>query len=134
MLGERVHVPVSSELLEAIGADSAWSDAVCVGPFVWVTGQLGWDKRTGVFAEGIEAQTELALDNVKDVLERAGATLEDIVSVRVYLAEHDDYHRYERVYQRYFPEKQPVRVSIVVKENIHHALIDFEVMAVKADS
>jgi hypothetical protein len=43
-----------------------------------------------------------------------------------------DYHRYERVYQRYFPEKQPVRVSTVVKQNIHHALIDFKVMAVKA--
>jgi 2-iminobutanoate/2-iminopropanoate deaminase len=134
MLGERVNVPVGSELLEAIGANSAWSDAVCVGPFIWVTGQLGWDKSTGEFADGIEAQTELALENVKDVLERAGGTLADIVSVRVYLAHHDDYHRYERVYQRYFPENHPVRVSIVVKENIHHALIDFEVMAVKADS
>jgi hypothetical protein len=46
---------------------------------------------------------------------------------------HDDYHRYEPIYQRYFAEDPPVRVSIVVAENIHHALIDFEVMAVRRD-
>jgi 2-iminobutanoate/2-iminopropanoate deaminase len=131
MLGERTFVPVGCTLLEAIGAESSWSDAICIGPMVWLTGQLGWDKQTGVFADGIEAQTEQALTNVRDVLERAGATLQDVVSVRVYLVEHDDYHRYEAVYEKFFPENPPVRVSIVVAENIHHALIDFEVMAVK---
>lgn len=134
MLGERTHVPVDRILLDAIGAKSSWSDAICIGPIVWLTGQLGWDKQTGEFADGIEAQTDQALTNVKDVLERAGATMQDVVSVRVYLVDHDDYHRYEAVYQRFFPENPPVRVSIVVAENIHHALIDFEVMAVKRSS
>jgi 2-iminobutanoate/2-iminopropanoate deaminase len=132
MLGERTHVPVDPSLLAAIGAKSAWSDAICVGPLVWLTGQLGWDKRTGRLAEGIEAQTEQALVNVKEVLERAGATMADVVSVRAYLVDHDDYHRYEAVYRRFFPEHPPVRVSVVVAENIHHALIDFEVVAVKS--
>jgi 2-iminobutanoate/2-iminopropanoate deaminase len=127
----RTIVPAPPELLQAIGAQSAWSDAVCVGPFVWLAGQLGWDKRTGRLAEGIEAQAELALENVKTTLERAGATLRDVVSLRAYLVDHDDYHRYEPIYQRYFPVDPPVRVSIVVAENIHHALVDFEVVAVK---
>jgi 2-iminobutanoate/2-iminopropanoate deaminase len=126
----RTHYPVDTALLEAIDARSAWSDAIRVGPFVWVTGQLGWDKTTGVFADGIEAQAEQALANVKDVLARAGASLRDVVSVRTYLVNHDDYHRYEPVFRRYFPEDPPTRVSIVVAENIHGALIDFEVMAV----
>jgi 2-iminobutanoate/2-iminopropanoate deaminase len=132
MLGERTHIPVDPILLAAIGAESAWSDAICVGPLVWLTGQLGWDKATGELASGIEAQTEQALANVRDVLERAGTTMADVVSVRVYLVDHDDYHRYESVYQRFFPENPPVRVSVVVAENIHHALIDFEVVAVKS--
>jgi 2-iminobutanoate/2-iminopropanoate deaminase len=127
----RTIVPAPPELLQAIGAQSAWSDAVCVGPFVWLAGQLGWDKRTGRLGEGIEAQAELALENVKTTLERAGATLRDVVSLRAYLVDHDDYHRYEPIYQRYFPVDPPVRVSIVVAENIHHALVDFEVVAVK---
>jgi 2-iminobutanoate/2-iminopropanoate deaminase len=127
----RTIVPAPPELLQAIGAQSAWSDAVCVGPFVWLAGQLGWDKRTGRLGEGIEAQAELALENVRTTLERAGATLRDVVSLRAYLVDHDDYHRYEPIYQRYFPVDPPVRVSIVVAENIHHALVDFEVVAVK---
>jgi len=128
---DRTHHPVASDLLEAIGAESAWSDAISLDRLVWAAGQIGWDKRTGKLAEGIEAQTEQALENVKATLERAGATLADVVSVRAYLVNHDDYHRYEPIYQRYFPEDPPTRVSIVVADNIHHALIDFEVVAVK---
>jgi 2-iminobutanoate/2-iminopropanoate deaminase len=130
---DRTVLPAPPELLSAIGAESSWSDAVCVGPFIWLAGQLGWDKATGEFADGIEAQAELALENVKSALGRVGATLRDVVSLRTYLVSHDDYHRYEPVYQRYFPQDPPVRVSIVVAENIHHALIDFEVMAVRRD-
>jgi 2-iminobutanoate/2-iminopropanoate deaminase len=128
---QRTQHPVDPNLLEAIGAKSAWADAVTVGPFVWAAGQIGWDKRTGRFPDGIEAQTEQALENVKEVLERAGATMADVVSLRAYLVDQDDYHRYEPIYHRYFPEHPPARVSIVVASNIHDALIDFEVVAVK---
>jgi 2-iminobutanoate/2-iminopropanoate deaminase len=127
----RQFFPVNSELLEAIDARSAWSDAVSVGPFVFAAGQIGWDKRTGKMAEGIEAQAAQALENIKDVLERAGATMADVVSLRSYLVDEDDYHRYEPIYQRYFPQNPPARVSIVVARNIHGALVDFEVVAVK---
>ena len=129
MSDDRQFVPVNEELLEAIGAESAWSDAVRAGPLVFVAGQLGWDKTTGVFREGVEAQAEQAFENVCDVLGRAGASLEDVVSIRVYLTDSDHYHRYEPIYQRYFPRNPPARVSIVV-ENIHDALIDVEVVAV----
>lgn len=128
---DRSFVPVDPDLLTAIGAESAWSDAVCVGPFVWAAGQIGWDKKTGRLLDGIEAQAEQALKNLKDVLERAGATLADVVSIRAYLIDQDDYHRYEPIYQRYFPVEPPARVSVVVAQNIHDALIDFEVVAVK---
>lgn len=128
---DRTHFPVDPALLAAIGAESGWSDAICVDRLVWLTGQIGWDKRTGQLADGIEAQTEQALENVKAALERAGATLADVVSVRTYLVDHDDYHRYEPIYGRYFPTDPPTRVSLVVADNIHHARIDFEVVAVK---
>lgn len=133
MAETRVFTPVDAALLKAIGAESEWSDAISVGPFVWLAGQIGWDKKTGILAKGIEAQTQQALENVKDVLTRAGCSLADVVSVRAYLKNHDDYHRYEPIYKQYFPTNPPVRVSIVVAENIHHALIDFEVVAVKGD-
>lgn len=132
MFSERKTLTVPAELLTAIDAESEWSDAVEVGPFIFASGQLGWDKSTGLFAEGIEAQAELALENVHGLLERAGATLADVVHVRTYLVDEDDYHRYEPVFQRYFPVNPPARVSIVVAKNIHDALINFEIVAVRA--
>jgi enamine deaminase RidA (YjgF/YER057c/UK114 family) len=54
----RVEVPVNPELFGLIGSESRWSDAVVVNDFIFVTGQLGWDKQTGEFVDGIEAQTE----------------------------------------------------------------------------
>jgi 2-iminobutanoate/2-iminopropanoate deaminase len=130
-MSDRVFIPVDDQLFEAIESRSRWNDAIVVGDQVFVTGQLGWDKATGQLVEGIEAQTQLALENLRDVLRRAGSDLQDVVQMRVYITEHDDYHRYEPIYDRFFPESPPVRVTVVVKELIHHALIDFEALAIK---
>lgn len=130
---DRVFVPVEEELFRAIGSKSRWNDVVRAGNTLWVTGQLGWDKTTGVLGETLEEQAELALENLKVALERAGAKMSDVVLTRVYLVDHDHYHRYEPIYARYFPDRQPARVSVVVAELIHHALIDIEAVAVVDD-
>lgn len=127
---ERAYVPVEESLFEAIGARSRWNDVVRAGNTLWVTGQLGWDKTTGVLADTLEGQVEQALENLRRALERAGAALSDVVLTRVYLVDHDHYHRYEPIYDRYFPTHQPARVSVVVAKLIHHALFDIEAVAV----
>jgi 2-iminobutanoate/2-iminopropanoate deaminase len=124
-------VPVNPELFGLIGSESRWSDAVVVNDFIFVTGQLGWDKTTGEFVDGIEAQAELAIKNLSDVLERADSSLADVVQTRIYLISHDDYARYELIYKRFFEGHSPARVTVVVAELIHHALIDIEAIAVK---
>ncbi len=127
---ERVHTPVDEDLFRAIGSESRWSDVVRVGDTLWVTGQLGWNRHTGELVEGLEAQAEQALSNLEGALNRAGASLSDVVLTRIYLTDHDHYARYEPIYERYFPTKQPARVSVVVAELIHHALFDIEAVAV----
>lgn len=127
---KRVYVPVQDSLFDAIGSKSRWNDVVRAGNTLWVTGQLGWDKTTGVFADTFEGQVELALENLQEALGRAGAALSDVVLTRVYLVSHDHYHRYEPIYERFFPDHQPARVSVVVAELIHHALFDIEAVAV----
>ena len=130
---KRVYVPVEEALFKAIGSKSRWNDVVRVGNTMWVTGQLGWDRTTGVLGDTLEEQTELALQNLENALRRAGAALSDVVLTRIYLTDHDHYHRYEVIYHRYFPSRQPARVSVVVAELIHHALIDIEAVAVVDD-
>jgi 2-iminobutanoate/2-iminopropanoate deaminase len=131
-VGKRKALPVNPQLLQAIGSTTSWSDAVITGDTVWVTGQLGWDKTTGQLASGIEAQTEKTLENLKGVLERAGFSMEDVVLTRVYLIDHEDYPKYDAIYQRYFPMDPPARVSVVVAGLIHYARIDIEAVAVRS--
>ena len=130
-LNDRRHYPVAQTLLDGIGAKGSWSDAVCVGPFVWIAGQPGWDKRTGELPAGLEAQAEQAFENGKEVLERVGATLADVVQLRAFLERAEYYPRYQAVYQRHFPEDQPVRTSVVSSHVYPDMLIDFDVVAVK---
>ncbi len=54
-----------------------------------------------------------------------------MVQTRIYLISHDDYGRYELIYKRWFDGHSPARVTVVVAELIHHALIDIEAIAVK---
>lgn len=122
--------PVPDGLFDAIGSRSRWSDAVRAGDTVYVTGQLGWDKTTGVLVDGLEAQVEQALSNLADVLDAAGAAIVDVVQTRIYLTDHSHYSRYEPIYERFFGGHSPARVSVVVAELIHHALFDIEAIAV----
>ena len=128
---DSLHVPVSADLLASIGQPPAWSEAVRAGNHVYVTGQVGWDKRTGTMREGIETQTRQALENLRDVLEQAGSSLADVVIVRVYLTDAADHDQYTAVYQDFFPEKPPARVTVVVHDLVDEgSLIDVEAEAI----
>jgi 2-iminobutanoate/2-iminopropanoate deaminase len=130
-MSRRQVVPVDPELFTAIGGRDTWSDANIFGDLVWITGQIGWDKRTGELVQGIQPQTERALENLKEVLHRAGSSLSNVLLTRIYITEHDNYPLYDEVYQRYFPTDPPSRITVVVADNIDHALIDIEAVAVR---
>ena len=128
----RVTVAVPESLLEELRQARTWSDAVRVGQMVFCTGQVGWNKETGQMAEGgIRAQTRLALENLREVLATAGASLTDVVMVRVYLLKKEDHNRYDAVYQEFFPEDPPARLTVVVEDLIDpDSVIDIEAVAI----
>ena len=87
-----------------------FSDAVRTGNLLFLSGQVG--IRDGKVAEGIEAQTRLTLENIRAVLARAGATLEDVVKVTVFITDMALWPAMNEVYAEYFPNDQPARSSI----------------------
>jgi 2-iminobutanoate/2-iminopropanoate deaminase len=116
---DKQYVPVPEVLLDSIDGLPTWSDAVRVGNHVYCTGQVGWDKKTGRIVDGdFEAEAQKALENVRDLLAQAGADLEDVVIVRVYLKRTADYAAFDRVYARFFSSHQPARVTVVVADLI----------------
>lgn len=88
---------------------------VAEGKFVFVSGMTPFDPALGKIDRGTVArQTELVLDNIKNVLSAGGASLADVVSCRVYLSElnTDTFKEMNEVYARYFGESKPARATI----------------------
>lgn len=106
----------------------AYSPAVRAGDHIHVSGQVPRDPRTGAIAgDDIAAQTRQVLENVRAVLAAAGATLDDVVAVTVYLASMDDWGAFNAVYERTFSAPYPART--VVGAGLRGFLVELSVVA-----
>ena len=91
----------------------AYSPAVRAGDFVFVSGQVPRDPRTGaIVGESVEDQARQTLMNVRTALEAAGAKLEDVVSVTVYLANEEFWGTFNTVYTTVFSKPYPTRTVV----------------------
>ena len=103
-------VRLGGDVLPPVGA---YSPGVRAGPFVFVSGQVPRDPRTGeTIGTDVESQTRQVLLNLRNVVEAAGASLSDLVSVTAYLANVDDWGRFNAVYKEVMPSPYPTRTAL----------------------
>ncbi|HEX6184456.1 MAG TPA: RidA family protein [Pyrinomonadaceae bacterium] len=115
---------------EAPQAIGPYSQAVVAGGFVFASGQIPLDPRTGEFvAGGVAEQTEQVLRNLTKVLEAAGAGLDRVVKTTVYLADMNDFAAMNEVYGRYFPENPPARSTVEAARLPRDARVEIDVVA-----
>ena len=111
---------------DAIGP---YSQAVKVNGLVFTSGQIAINPATGnVEAQGIEAQTEQVCENLKNVLEAAGSSLEKAVKTVCFLADMSDFAAFNAVYGKYFTSK-PARSCVAVKTLPKNVSVEVEVIA-----
>ena len=114
---------------QAIGP---YSQAVAFGDFVFSSGQIPLDPRTGRFVEGgIAEQTEQVLKNLSEVLRAADAELADVIKTTVYLADMDDFAAMNEVYGRYFSENPPARSTVQAARLPRDARVEIDVVAIR---
>lgn len=90
-----------------------YSPAVRAGAFVYVSGQVPRDPRTGALAgDDVATQTRQVLSNLQRVLEQVGGSLADVVSVTVYLAHAEDWGAMNEVYANAFHVPFPSRTTV----------------------
>lgn len=101
--------------------------------FVFLTGQFGrdLDNPDAPLPEGIEAQTERTMQNMKRVLGALGLTMANVVSVRVFLTRFKrDYAAMNAVYARHFAgDSRPARTCVGVTDLVRDALIEVDCIA-----
>ena len=99
---------------QAASSLGAYSPALKFGDFVFVSGQCPVNPHGKVVSGTIEEETHLTMSNIKNLLEAAGARMEQIVKCTCYLADINDFQRFNKVYREFFGEVLPTRATVEV--------------------
>ena len=119
--------------VHAAGAPAAvgpYSHAVREGGLLFLSGQTPLDPETNVLVEGgIEVQTRRVFANLETVLVAAGASLDDVIKVNVYLTDMADFPAMNAVYSAVFAEPYPARTTVAVAGLPLGAAVEVELVA-----
>ncbi len=107
-----------------------YSQAVRVGDWLYLSGQIPVDPTTGELVEGgIQAQTRQVLQNLQAVLTAVNANLQNIVKVTIYMVDLGSFQEMNEVYAEYFSPPYPARATVEVAALPKGALIEIEAVA-----
>jgi 2-iminobutanoate/2-iminopropanoate deaminase len=120
------------EFVAATGvlASAPFSAAVRIGDTIIISGQVGLDE-SGSLVPGVGGQTRAALKAIKDILEGLGASMADVVQVRVFITDFATYADYNEAYREFFSEPFPTRATLGTSELALGAGIEIEAVAVR---
>ena len=123
-------------MLKKISTDKApaaigpYSQAIMANGFLFTSGQIPINPATGnVDAEGITAQAEQVMINLKAVLEEAGTSFDNVVKTTCFIADMGDFAAFNEVYAKYITNT-PARSCVAVKTLPKNALVEVEAIAV----
>ena len=117
---------------KATAPTAQYSQAVKVGNVVYLAGVCGDDPVTGtIMGDGdIKVETTYALENLKNTIEAAGGTLENIVKINVVVTDINYMNEFNQVYKEYFPTNPPARIAMAIKELCDGARIELDGIAI----
>ncbi len=109
-----------------------YSQAVLIGNILFVSGSIGIDE-TGDLKQDIISQTKQCLLNIKNILEEASFSLEDIAKITLYLTHLENFAVVNSVYEEFFKDVtiKPARSTVEVSSLPKSALIEIDAIAIK---
>jgi len=116
----------------APAAIGPYSQAVQAGNILYISGMIPVDPATNTMAGStIEEQASQIMRNIDAVLKEAGYSVDDVVKTTCFLADMNDFARFNEVYADFFTSK-PARSCVAVKQLPKGALAEVETIAIKA--
>ena len=115
---------------DAPGAIGPYSQAIRAGEFLFASGQIPLDVKTGqIVPGGIVEQTHQVLKNLGAVLAAAGISYSRVVKTTVYLADMGEFAAMNDVYATYFPSPAPARATIQAARLPRDVRVEIDVVA-----
>lgn len=123
--GKYPHIKRAGDFLIVSGTSARRADNTIDGVEIDSSGAVHLD---------IRLQTKAVLENIRDILAHAGASLRDVVEMTTYLVNMDDFAVYNEVYGEYFDNSAPARTTVAVRALPHpHLLIEIRALAYKPE-
>ncbi|HEU5425154.1 MAG TPA: RidA family protein [Nitrolancea sp.] len=120
-------VVATQQAPQAIGP---YSQAIRLGNLLFTAGQIPLDPSSGKLVEGdIEQQTERVMRNLQAILEAAGSSLDQVVKTTCFLADLDDFQRFNQIYGQFFTNQPPARSTVQVARLPAGARVEVECVA-----
>ncbi|GFZ85828.1 reactive intermediate/imine deaminase [Compostibacillus humi] len=114
---------------EAPAAIGPYSQAIQAGDFLFVSGQIPVDPKTGEVVEGIEKQTEQVLKNLQAILQEAGADFSSVVKFTIYLSDMENFATVNEIYGSFLTKPYPARATVEVSRLPKDVLVEMDVIA-----
>ncbi len=112
-------------------AGKPYSPGTRSGKLVFVSGQLGLDAQGKVVPGGVSAETRQALEHLKSVLALAGASLDLVTMVNIYLVDIEgDFAAMNQVYREFFSGSPPARATVEVRKLALGTKVEISAIAV----
>ena len=109
-----------------------YSQAVEANGFVFVSGQIPLDPKTGNIVTGdIREQTKRVMDNAQAILAAAGCIMSTVVKSTIYLKNIGDFADVNEIYGGYFPTDPPARATVEVSRLPKDVAVEMDFVAVR---
>jgi 2-iminobutanoate/2-iminopropanoate deaminase len=107
-----------------------YSQAIQAGNFLFLSGQIPLDPKTGELVKGdIRRQTQQVLENIKGILESQKLGMENVVKTIIFLKEIGNFSQVNEVYSTFFPSSPPARSTVEVTRLPRDVEIEIEAIA-----
>jgi 2-iminobutanoate/2-iminopropanoate deaminase len=110
---------------------AAYAQAIEANGFVFTAGQIGLDPKTNTIVDGLEAQVERALENIRAVLDAAQLTVADTVKFTLYVTDMSKFAAVNAIYERFLGGHRPARTTVGVPSLPGGALFEVDAIAMR---
>jgi len=116
---------------KAPSAIGPYSQATVVNGMVYTSGQIallpnGSDE---LLSADVATQAKQVLSNLREVLNAAGSSLQDVVKTTIFIADMDDFVTINEIYESFFIDHKPARSTVAVKTLPKNALVEIDAVA-----
>jgi reactive intermediate/imine deaminase len=110
---------------------ASYSRAVADGEWVFVSGTTGFDYANMTISDDVVEQTEQTFSTIKDALSEFGASFEDVIRVRVFIVDINDWEAINRIVGKYFKDIRPANTTVASPLVDPRMKVEIEVTALK---